>query len=225
MAAFKKNEKHADKFRLLGNQEFKKRNFFEALLFYNKSLCFAEKPETSSLSYANRSAVYLELKLYDHCLHNIKLARKNYPREMTKKLDEREEKCLSEHLAALDRKTIENNATLINNFLKLSYPANPKLPFAAECLELKENEKFGRHIVTNRNLKAGDIVAITPNIYNVINKEARSHHCSFCMRSNDMDLISCLKCPKGKSFNFLITLKHESLTFHSHVLLSQMHAR
>jgi SET and MYND domain-containing protein 4 len=198
MEAFKKNEKCAVKLRLEGNQEFMKRNYFEALLCYNKSLCFAEKPETSSLCYANRSAVYLEIKLYEHCLSNIKLARKNYPKKMTKKLDEREEKCLSEHLAALDTKAIDSNATLASDFLKLSYPANPKLPFATECLELKENEKFGRHIVTNRNLKAGDIIAITPNIYNVINSSARFHHCSFCLKSNEMDLIPCPECPSGK---------------------------
>jgi SET and MYND domain-containing protein 4 len=216
MEDFKKNEKSALTFRIQGNREFKKRNYFEALLFYNKSLCFAEKPETSSLCYVSRADVYLKLKLYEHCLSNIKLARKNYSKEKLEKLDEREEKCLSEHLAALETKTIDSNAALVSDFLKLSYPANPKLPFAAECLELKENEKFGRHIVTNRNLKAGDIIAITPNICNIINRPARFHHCSFCLRSNEMDLIPCSECSRGENkfqlFQLLIVTFYLNIT-------------
>jgi SET and MYND domain-containing protein 4 len=197
MEAFKKCEAQASKFRLQGNREFLKRNFFESLLCYNKSLCLAVNPETASLAYANRAAVYLTLKLYDHCLNNIKLARKNYPKELEKKLDEREEKCLKEYLAQLKKKP-NSSATSNEDFLQLSYPANPKLPFAADCLELREDSKFGRHIVTNRNLQAGDIVALTPNIYNVIERPAKFHHCSFCLRSNDMDLLPCPECPRGE---------------------------
>jgi SET and MYND domain-containing protein 4 len=197
MEAPEKNDKDAAKFRQQGNLEFVKGNYFEALVCYNKSLCFANSPLTASLCYANRSSVYLHLKLYDQCMNNIKLARKyDYPEKQ--KLDQREEKCLSEHLMAMNKKTSDGNPALVNDFLKLSYPANPKLPLAANCLDLTENVHFGRHVITNRDLKAGDIIAITPNIYNVINNEARFHHCSFCLKSNDLDLITCPDCPRGE---------------------------
>lgn len=199
MEAFEKNEKQATKLRTQGNQKFKKGDLFEALMLFNQSLCFADNVISVSLCYANRAAVYLHLKLYERCLNNIKLARKDYPEEKIKKLDECEEKCLNEYLAATDAKPAEDS-------LKLSYTANSKLRFAVECLELKENEKFGRHIVTNRNLKAGDIVAITPNIYNVLHRPARFHSCSFCLKSNDIDLMPCPDCSRGKKTCILVNL-------------------
>lgn len=202
-----KDDDKAREFCFLANDTFSERNCFEALIYLNKSLCFAVSPEVSAIGYSIRAMIYLHLKLYDHCLHNINLSRKSSKiehEEFTKQLNLAEERCQEDHSA--ERKINDSNATLISNFLKLSYPANPKLPFAAECLELKENEKFGRHIVTNRNLKAGDIIAITPNIYNFIDKEARFHHCSSCLKSNDMNLFPCPGCPNGKmtAINFML---------------------
>jgi SET and MYND domain-containing protein 4 len=197
--SYDKDEWESAEFRSLGNREFIKGNFFEALLCYNKSLCFAEHRESMSKCYANRSAVYFKLKLYDNCINNIKLARRyNYPRDfkVRQHLTERENNCKKEKAI---RNPNDNNTARIKEFLQMSYPADPKLPFASKCLKLEENEKFGKHVVASRDLIAGDIIAITPNIYNVIDFEyASNHHCSFCLKSNNMDLIPCKECPSGK---------------------------
>ena len=137
----KKDSKKAKAFREEGNEFYKKKNMFEALVHYNKSLALAEPFSNEiSLNYANRSAVYLEKKLYDYCLHNIELARANgYIK--TDVLDARESKCID---------AIAKKAVSTEDDFKLSHPANPKIPFASCCLKLMENETFGRHIITDQ---------------------------------------------------------------------------
>lgn len=196
-----KDDDKAAMFRSMGNRAHDKKQFFDALLNFNKSLCFAQSHPSLALCYANRAAVFLELKLYDRCLYNLQLSRmcNNYPMDLVLN---REigylEKCVILLKNRRDNDLGVDGKLVIEEFLKLSYPANSKVPFAAGCLEVKENKDFGRYVVTNRDLKAGDIIAITPNIYNAINPAARFHHCSFCLKSNDMDLIPCPGCPKSK---------------------------
>lgn len=69
-----KDDVKADEFRSKANKVYKESKFYEALVAYNKSLCFSDSQlRRLSLAYANRSAVYLELKQFDHCLTNIHL--------------------------------------------------------------------------------------------------------------------------------------------------------
>lgn len=188
----KKSGEKSDKLRDKGNLEFQSGLYLEALLSYNKSLCYA-LPESSqiSLAYANRSAVYLKAKLFHKCLENIELARKfGYPSDKLQKLDEREERC---------KKNIENHKLHSendprNSFFKLSYPPNEKIPFIANCLELREDDKYGRYIVTNINLEPGDIIAIDEPVYKFVNKEVFDRHCANCLKSNNLSLIPCMSC-------------------------------
>jgi SET and MYND domain-containing protein 4 len=193
-----KNGEKSDSLRDKGNLQFQDGLYLEALIFYNKSLCYA-LPESSqiALAYANRSAVYLKAKLYHKCLENIKLAHKcGYPAEKLQKLDEREDRC---------KKLIENHKMHLKNdsrnfFFKLSYPPNEKIPFVANCLELQEDEKYGRYVVTNINLKPGDIIAIDEPVFKFVNKEVFDRHCANCLKSNDLSLIPCLSCTYSKYF-------------------------
>lgn len=68
--------------------------YFDAKLKFNEALCYAESPLQLALAYGNRSAVYLKLKLYSQCLHNVQLARdKNYPAKVISNLDKVETRC------------------------------------------------------------------------------------------------------------------------------------
>lgn len=190
MSANKFNEK-SEILRGEGNKFYAQKMFYEALQKYNESLCFAT-PESKyvGLSYANRSAVYFELKLFDRCLANIELARKNhYPEENSEVLKKREEKC---------QQIVKMQKTQTNDFPILSYPPSKKLPFVAECLELKFNDKFGRHIVTNRPLKVGDIVAIEEPSCKIIHESFIHQKCIGCFKDNLFDLVPCRTCSKGK---------------------------
>ena len=136
-----KSNLKADTFRNEGNSLFQQRNFHKALISYNKSLCFSlRNSQQLGFAFANRAAVYLEVDLPDHCLENIQLARDhNYQNE--EKLKERENKCLE--LKKNLRHDPENDPEA---FMKLSYPSNKKIPFIVNCLELRENDQYGRYV-------------------------------------------------------------------------------
>lgn len=147
----KSNEK-SEALRKEGNEFYSRRKFFKALLKYNESLCFAE-PESDNVghAYANRSAVYFETRLYEKCLNNVQLAKSHrYPESNFEVLAKREEKCRGQKEKSSD----------VWSFFKLSYKPNQKLPFIADCLEVKKSDKYGRHVITNRSLKVGDIVVV-----------------------------------------------------------------
>lgn len=155
MISRKCNDK-SERLRKEGNKLYSQREFFNALCKYNESLCFASpKSELLGLAYANRSAVYFEMKLYDKCVRSIELAKHHqYPEHNISILNERENKCKSQ------MKDQKNKLFDVWNFFKLSYPSNEKLPFFANCLEVKTNQKYGRHVITNQTLKVGDVINI-----------------------------------------------------------------
>jgi SET and MYND domain-containing protein 4 len=188
----KKNSEKSDKFRDKGNLQFQSSQHLEALLSYNRSLCLAppDSPQVS-LAYANRSAVYLKVKLFHKCLQNIELARKfGYPADKLHKLDEREDRCQK----LIESHKISQESDPRENFFKLSYPPHEKIPFVANCIEVKEDEKYGRYVVTNRNLEPGDIIAIDEPVYKFVDKEVFDRHCANCLKSNDLSLIPCVGC-------------------------------
>jgi SET and MYND domain-containing protein 4 len=186
----------AEKARNDGNVFFRNSKFCEALLEYNKSLCFSVVgSEDVALAYANRSAAYMNLKEYDLCLKNIELAKKSgYPNPKMKKLEIREAEC-KQAMETHQPDPYDDP----ENFFKLSYPPNKKLPCLAECLELRVDEKFGRHIITTQDLKTGDIIGLTEPTFRLFDKRARLHHCSYCAKSSiKMNLIPCSGCSEGE---------------------------
>jgi SET and MYND domain-containing protein 4 len=140
-----KDNEIAKSFRVEGNLFFKQDKFFQALENYNKCLMFAETPSIEkSLAFANRSAVYMKVKEYQLCLENIKLAKDSgYPAEKMQMLILRAAKCNKLIESVKDKEDSES-------FFKLSYPANENIPFIVQCLELRRNERFGRHIVATQ---------------------------------------------------------------------------
>lgn len=187
----KKNNAEANAWRMAGNRHYKSTRFVEALVCYNKSLCRAVPGSMEfSLVFANRSAVYMELKEFDICLENIKLAIDcGYPEDRVKTLIEREEKC-RDQLELLEPDPHQNPWT----FFKLSYPANNKLPFIIDSIELRESKRFGRHLITTRALKAGDVVCIEEPFHKFIFNDARFTHCANCLKCEKMNLFPCCEC-------------------------------
>lgn len=202
MCEHKSDTKSAE-LRGAGNVFYSKRRFFEALIKYNESLCYAERgSENAGLAYANRSAVYFEMKLFRQCLYNIELAKSNqYPVENFEILNKREAKCKEPR----NDKEIKSNPW---DFFKLSYPPKKEISFIANCLEMRNNEKFGRHIVTNRPLKVGDVVSIETPYCNVLLSESEFvevppsniyQRCSNCFKAALLDLLPCSSCCQGRS--------------------------
>jgi SET and MYND domain-containing protein 4 len=193
----------SEKLKSEANRFYVQKKFHDALLKYNESLCFAEaESENLGLAYANRSAVYFEMKLYDKCLTNVKLARANgYPEKNLEILKKREEKCIE----AIKQRRTETKATDALSFFKLSHPRNKKLPFVSDCLQLNIDKKYGKHIVTNRALNVGDVVAIDTPKFKVIKADSRYstcfesnvlQRCGNCLKDNLLSLIPCTSCCK-----------------------------
>lgn len=189
----KKDNEKALQLRKQGNELYKEKKFFDALLKYNESLCYAEpKSDHLGYAYANRSAVYFEMKIYDKALENVDLAiENNYPQSNMEILTSRKEKC---------KKNLKPHQEHKNNFFKLRSQGNEKIPFISDSLELKENQKYGRHIVTNRRLVVGEVIAIEKPFACVpITKSNDSdcnkfQRCNSCLRDNLFDLIPSPHC-------------------------------
>jgi hypothetical protein len=123
-------------------------------------------------------------------LQNIEWAIENeYPAEKIQKLFERREK--AQKLLDIELANRDPSET-VDNFFKLSYPANPKIPFIIDGLEVRMTEKFGRGIFTTRNLKPGDIISIEEPVLTKLKSIGRYSHCCNCLTSNKFNLIPCL---------------------------------
>lgn len=196
-----KSDQTAAALRTEGNKFYSERKFFDALLKYNESLCHAAREsESLGVAYANRSAVYVEMRLFSKALSNIDLARANrYPTENLDVLNKRSEKCLA--LMTQQSKVVEPS------FFKLTQKPNKKLPFVSSCLELRVNDKFGKHIVTKQSVKVGDILAIERPFCSVLISESqfvnvdrtnKYQRCGLCLIDNQLDLIPCEDCCEGE---------------------------
>lgn len=186
-----KSNQQAVEHRTLGNSLYRQNKIDDALESYNKSLCFAETgSEHVALAYGNRSAVYFEAKDYEKCLENIRLAREsNYPPDKVAKLSEREEKC---YQLMEDCGGGQGDDPL--SYFKLSYAPNEKLPFIVNCLQLRENDTYGRQIVTNQDLNPGDVIAIEDAPFKVLDEDGIYTRCANCLKCNKLSLIPSPTC-------------------------------
>lgn len=181
-----KSNEQAAKYRAEGDGYLGEAKIFDALVAYNKSLSCAELGSLEiAMVFARRSEAFLQIQQYPKCLSNIQAAKEHgYPEDLLDTLNEREAKC---------KLLMENHkpdpADDPWSFFKLSHPANEKIPFIADCLELRENETFGRFIVTTRDLKPGDVVAMEQCYFNFIGGNAIFTKCFNCLKSNMLDLM------------------------------------
>lgn len=185
-ANMQKSDMKSVELRKQGNELFQAKNWTDAIEAYNKSIRFAiNGSENLGLAYANRSACFLHLKLYDKCLANIELARKaNYAQKLVHKLDEREAACL---------KLIEDaDEANVKVTPELSFAPNKKFPGLANILEIRSNDEFGKHIVTKRDIDVGKIVMLE-NAFGFGADINVLTVCKTCAKQN-MNFIPCANC-------------------------------
>lgn len=180
-----KNNADSSKFRDLGNGEFEKKNWLEAMTFYNKSLCFAEiDTENVSLAYANRSSCFLQLNMFAKCLIDIELAiQAKYAENLMPKLLQSRKKCLE---------LIQNGTPDESEFTvpSLSYEASSAFPEMANVLEIKKNKVFGRLIVATSDIPAGQTILVEKSF---ATQSSNRDHCHICTRRS-MNFSSCQNC-------------------------------
>lgn len=201
-----KSSERSEKLRKTGNDLYSQKKFYEALVKYNQSACSAEKSsENLGNAFANRSAVYFETKQYEHAIENIKLAKLNgYPEKNFNILNTREEKCLE----CLCRRK-KSEPKIEKDFFQLSHKAKKTLPSILDCLELKNDEQFGRYVITNKALKVGDIISQDEPFCAVLLSHSKIievpdeniyRRCSNCFRENFLNLLPCETCCEGEEY-------------------------
>jgi len=176
-----------------GNQHCQQRNFIEALKCYNEALCYVQdiNSREAAFCFANRSLVYMHLELPQQCLENIELARNaGYPANKLEKLNDRKERC-NEMIAAAQ---IDPADARLIDFFKLSYPAHENAPFLANCVEMRENERYGRCLHATQDLKPGDVIAVVEPAMKSLIKKGFYERCTNCLKMKAMNLMPCKSC-------------------------------
>ncbi|XP_063704394.1 SET and MYND domain-containing protein 4-like [Culicoides brevitarsis] len=196
-----KSDKKSLEARNLGNFYFKERNYVEALKFYNKSLCCAPSgSENLAISYANRSAVYLNLGFYDFCLANIECALKgNYPQKLVAKLNQRKTECLEQkkkHTDAYLKLKREKSD------IRLSGKAHKKVPGMHEGLDIACSMKYGRHVVAKQNFYPGEVIVVEkPFVKSLLSCDllegSEYSRCTNCLKSEFYQVFPCNFCTKA----------------------------
>lgn len=194
-----KSDKKARKFRRIGDDLYEKKEFCKALLAFNHSLLFAKGSVELASSYGSRAGAYYALQEYQLCLENIKSACDHgCPQVNINIFDDLVKECLE--LLKNQKKTESNDPS---ELFKMSLPASPTNPCLAKCLELKKSGKFSKFIVTNKDLKPGDVIAVIEPVFLIVDKRARLHHCTHCGKSwKILSLIPCSGCTRGKYFKY-----------------------
>lgn len=177
------NELSTD-FRREGNEKFADQKWLDAMDLYNESLCFGIRSENVSIAYANRSACFFQLKMYETCIFDIDLAMKSiYPECLMPKLLKRKADCL---------KLIETTEKYKEFEPKLSFEANENFPGMANVLQIECNPQFGRHITAKCDIDVGKTVLIEEAFVSAMFANG-SKSCCTCYKTT-VNLIACHKC-------------------------------
>lgn len=75
---------------------------------------------------------------------------------------------------------------------KLSFKANHRIPFFANCLEIKHNDQFGHHVVANSDIDVGKTVVVEES-FSSCTVSGRLTGCATCQKTR-MNFIPCDKC-------------------------------
>ncbi|KAL9702867.1 hypothetical protein quinque_006385 [Culex quinquefasciatus] len=176
----------AARFRNTGNRLYLDGKYEEALVWYNRSICFAEKgTDQLATGYGNRSAVYYEQGEYEFALYNIDLAKKHgYPEKLMPKLRVRELNCKQQIAAGRSKGTVPSPRMDIN------VDTNPKIPFLAKGIKVDHR----RILIAERDFNPGDVIMDAEPLLTAIDFNLCYENCSHCGVKFSNSLIPCPGC-------------------------------
>nr|XP_029723930.1 SET and MYND domain-containing protein 4-like [Aedes albopictus] len=184
-----KCNERAAKLRQTGNKWYGQKNYKEAMIKYNESICCAcADSEDLGIGFANRSAVFYDLREYEFALENIRLARQNnYPARLSSKLEARELNC---------RMRIEAEGRDFRKALKvgLNVDANPSIPCLAKGVGIGEFPLYGRGMKAEQDFKVGDVILRESPAVVAIDTRYKFQACHHCASDNYLSLIPCPHC-------------------------------
>lgn len=198
-----KCSKSAKEYSVKGEKSLAEGNFSEALDNFNNCLRFASvDSDESSRAFAARANIFYNVKLYRECSENIQLAKHdiNVFNEDLRRIEE--------EISLVESDNCANKW----NFFKLSHDANKQIPFIVNCLEVRQDETYGRYIATTKDLLPGDILIIEEPFYKVLSPLEIHRRCSICFKQNSLNLLPCATCSTGITSNFHLFLHHRVKT-------------
>lgn len=178
-----------------GEKCFAEKDYLKAMNCFNQALACAENGSNEiGLAYANRSACFFDLNMFDKCLVDIENAKKaNYPTHLMHEMDARESKCKE---LMKDEKYKPVHFSIVDE-PKLDFNEHEEHAGVANCLEIRKNAEFGRHVVTTCDLKIGQTILIeqpySSDHYFKSYRYSDMTYCSHCLKPG-MNFITCEKC-------------------------------
>ncbi|XP_023322924.1 SET and MYND domain-containing protein 4 [Eurytemora carolleeae] len=137
-----------------GNHEFQRKNYQEAIRFYNQSFISASSDKEIALSLANRSVVFFNLKEYSNCIQDCKAALLfGYPQELVYKVHERTARCCVQIGQTKEAKENILQAKLTLNKAKLSEERRETVEADLETLLKGLPAEAADHTLTNGAVK------------------------------------------------------------------------
>lgn len=205
-----KDNKISDKLRSMGNKFYLDELYVNAIDKYNESLCFAQLDGdlfNLSVAYANRADALFKMDLPRECMKSIELAEASkYPEHLRTRLTLMASRCQDRIKFGVQERSKYR--------LKLSYPAQDRIPGTAKCLTLKTSEEFGRYLVANHDLHVGDVVMIERPFIVCLRPNMRYKRCTHCMAGDQRHaLIPCPTCTNAM-YCSEVCLKESWLVYH-----------
>lgn len=172
-----------------GNAAFRRKAYDEAMELYNDSLRFA-KPESGliGLAYANRSACFLKLKMFEKCLNDIKLAKgADYPAHLMPKLEQRQTECLER---------LDNGENSHSNVrAELSFEPNKNFPSMANALKVQVQQTGSDGncaVVAKQDIDVGQTIVVEDAMFAYLH-DRLGLKCNICLKDGE-NLVPCKKC-------------------------------
>lgn len=193
-----KNSQIAESFLLKAQESSANKAHRAALENFNQTLRLAPpKSQLVADAAAGRARVYCEMGQYQKSIDNIQLA---LQATSANNNDERLTtfRNIQDEILAKISSSSRAEEQGSEEFFALSHDVHKKIPFIAECLEVRENDVYGRYIMTTKDLKPGDIVVVEEPFYKILDPKFRHTRCSVCLKQNLLDLLPCNKCSHGE---------------------------
>lgn len=190
-----KNNELAKHYRQKAGEHCELKNWFDAIELYNQALCFAECYSTEwAAILTDRSICFFQLKMYDECSVDVKLAKTKAGAEIfMAKLNR-----LSTMCGQKKHQHAKNEQVVYQFKPTLSFVANKQIPLAANVIAIEEKKmkkttttKSERIFQATRSIEVGKTVLIEDGF--LATTVERYKRCCICMKSAT-NLVPCDNC-------------------------------
>lgn len=181
----------AIEYRKIGDGNFILKKWAEAAVWYNRSLCHAERKSFHyAIAYAKRAQCFFNMGMYRKASTDLHLAETSgLPKSLESTLKRHKTSC-----KLMIQLSMEIGAEKPEFEPKLSFEPHQMFPEMANVLQIAGNVQIGRHIIATEAINVGQIVIIERGFVSTTTDHYEK--CCICLTS-DTNLVPCAKCTKA----------------------------